>query len=113
MAKPRIQGDERHLGSVSLHKIAKASRRDLQRKMKDVGFGVEPSEGSIEQAAYPSADRMIEGPEAYQRFERTMKGVLAVPHAVIQQRIEEERRQAALNPNRPGPKPKRKTRSKG
>jgi hypothetical protein len=55
---------------------------------------------------------MIEGPEAYQRFENTMKGILAVPRAVIQQRIEEARRLAALNPNRPGPKSKRKARSK-
>ena len=55
---------------------------------------------------YPSPDRMIEGPEAYRRFEKTMKAVLAVPHAVIQQRIEEHRRQSALNPNRRGPKRK-------
>jgi len=34
--------------------------------------------------------------------------VLAVPHSVIKERVEEHRRQAANNPNRPGPKPKRK-----
>jgi len=34
--------------------------------------------------------------------------VLAVPHSVIKQRVEEHRQQAAKNPNRPGPKPKRK-----
>jgi hypothetical protein len=55
---------------------------------------------------------MIEGPKAYQRFENTMRGILAVPRTVIQERIEEERRLSALNPNRPGPKPKRKARSK-
>ena len=51
---------------------------------------------------------MIEGPEAFQRFKNAMKAVISVPHSVIQQRIEEHRRQAAKNPNRRGPKPKRK-----
>jgi len=49
---------------------------------------------------------MIEGPEAYQRFENGMKAVLAVPHAVIQERIEAHRKQAELNPNKRGPKRK-------
>jgi len=49
---------------------------------------------------------MIEGPEAFERFNRTMKAVLAVPHSVIKQRIEEDRKQSALNPNRRGPKRK-------
>jgi hypothetical protein len=51
---------------------------------------------------------MHEGPEAYQRFKTAMKAVLAVPHSVIQARIEEHRRQAAKNPNKRGPKPKGK-----
>jgi hypothetical protein len=51
---------------------------------------------------------MVEGPEAWKRFENAMKKVLAAPHAVIQQRIEEHRKAAAQNPNRRGPKPKRK-----
>jgi hypothetical protein len=49
---------------------------------------------------------MIEGPEAFQRFRDAAKAVLAVPHAVVQKRIEERREQAAKNPNRRGPKRK-------
>jgi hypothetical protein len=45
----------------------------------------------------------------YERFTALVDRVLAVPHSVIKQRIEEHRQQAALNPNRPGPKPKRKS----
>jgi hypothetical protein len=37
-----------------------------------------------------------------------MKKVIAVPHAEIQRRIEAERQRSAANPNRRGPKPKRK-----
>jgi hypothetical protein len=53
----------------------------------------------------PNAE-MIEGPEAYTRFRNVMKSVLAVPHSVIQKRIEEQRRQSALNPSSTGPKRK-------
>jgi hypothetical protein len=49
---------------------------------------------------------MVEGPQAWKRFEGVMKGVLAVPHSVIQKRIKEQRREAANNPNRRGPKRK-------
>ncbi len=49
---------------------------------------------------------MIEGPEAFKRFDTAMKGIIAVPHSEIQKRIEEYRKQAAKNPNRRGPKPK-------
>jgi hypothetical protein len=48
----------------------------------------------------------IEGPEAWKRFNKTMKAVIAVPHSEIQKRIEEHRRQAALNPRKRGPKRK-------
>jgi hypothetical protein len=52
----------------------------------------------------------VEGPEAWRRFQTAMKKVVAVPHAEIQRRIEEHREQAAKNPNRRGPKPKRTAR---
>ena len=49
---------------------------------------------------------MIEGKEAWTRFEKTMKAVIAVPHAEIQRRIQEHKEKAALNPNKRGPKPR-------
>ena len=49
---------------------------------------------------------MIEGPEAYTRFENAMRAVLAVPHAVVQRKIEEHRERAARNPKKRGPKRK-------
>jgi hypothetical protein len=49
----------------------------------------------------------VEGKEAWARFEGAMKKVLAVPHSEIQRRIEEHRKEAAKNPNKRGPKPKR------
>ncbi|HEX4231067.1 MAG TPA: hypothetical protein VHZ07_20490 [Bryobacteraceae bacterium] len=55
---------------------------------------------------------MIEGHEAWTRFENAMKKVIAVPHGVVQKRIEEHRKESALNPNRRGPKPKRKPASR-
>jgi hypothetical protein len=54
------------------------------------------------------ATEMVEGPEAFTRFEKTMKRVLSVPHSEIKRRIEEHRKEAALNPNKRGPKPGRK-----
>jgi hypothetical protein len=44
----------------------------------------------------------------YEPFTSLVDQVLAVPHSVIKERVEEHRRRAALNPNRPDPKPKRK-----
>jgi ribose 1,5-bisphosphokinase PhnN len=49
-----------------------------------------------------------EGPEAFTRFQEAMRTALSVPHAVIQRRIEEQRRESAHNPNRRGPKRKAK-----
>lgn len=55
----------------------------------------------------------IEGPEAAGRFQKAMKGILAVPHAEIQKRIEEHRQEAAHNPHKRGPKPKKRGASRG
>jgi hypothetical protein len=51
----------------------------------------------------------VEGPEAWTRFQNAMKKVVAVPHAEIQRRVEEHRSEAAKNPNKRGPKPKKRT----
>ncbi len=45
----------------------------------------------------------------YDRFTALVDRVIAVPHSVIKQRVEEHRKQAAQNPHRRGPKPKQKT----
>jgi hypothetical protein len=55
---------------------------------------------------------MIEGTEAFTRFENAMRAVVAVPHSEIKQRIESHRKESALNPNRRGPKPKKKRASR-
>jgi hypothetical protein len=44
---------------------------------------------------------MVEGPEAWKRFEGGMKTILAVPRSEPQKRIK-DRQEAANNPNRRG-----------
>jgi hypothetical protein len=44
----------------------------------------------------------------YDAFTSLVDRVIAVPHAVIKQRVEEHRKQNANNPSKPGPKSKRK-----
>jgi hypothetical protein len=51
---------------------------------------------------------MIEGTEAFENFKNVMKQVLSVPHDEVQKRIEEHRKEAAANPNRRGPKTKKR-----
>jgi hypothetical protein len=46
--------------------------------------------------------------EEYERFTAYVDRVLAVPHSVIKQRVEEERKVSAMKTVRPGPKPKKK-----
>ncbi len=52
-------------------------------------------------------NEMIEGPEAWKRFQDGMKKVLSVPSSEIKKRIEEHRKEVDANPNRRGPKRKR------
>ena len=51
---------------------------------------------------------MIEGIEAFSRFTAAMRKIVSVPRREIQRRLEAERKASADNPNRPGPKPKKK-----
>ncbi len=44
----------------------------------------------------------------FNAFTNLVDRVLAVPHSVIKQRVEEHREQNALNPSKPGPKPKKR-----
>ena len=50
----------------------------------------------------------VKHPSEYEAFTNLVDRVLAVPHSVIKQRIEEHRKKTALNPSKPGPKSKRK-----
>jgi hypothetical protein len=51
---------------------------------------------------------VVKQSQEFDAFTSLVDRVLAVPHSVIAKRVEEHRKQAALNPNRPGPKPKQK-----
>jgi hypothetical protein len=44
----------------------------------------------------------------FDAFTNVVDRVLSVPHSVIKQRVEAERKLIAANPKRPGPKTKRK-----
>lgn len=44
----------------------------------------------------------------YNRFKALLNHIMAVPHTEIVRREAEYKRQSDLNPNKPGPKPKRK-----
>jgi len=51
---------------------------------------------------------MVEGPEAWDRFEDAMKGVLAIPHSEVKKITKERRREVANDPIRRGPRRKSK-----
>jgi hypothetical protein len=61
------------------------------------------------EAMKPRTLEMIEGPEAYKRFEGTLRRLLSVPKTEILRREVEYKKKAALNPNKRGPKPKAKS----
>jgi hypothetical protein len=49
----------------------------------------------------------VEGPEAFRRFDATMRTLLSVPHATLARRERAYRKKVAANPRRRGPKRKR------
>lgn len=55
-----------------------------------------------------SLPEIVEGSEAFARFDATMKAILSVPHSELVCREREYRERSLQNPNRRGPKPKRK-----
>jgi hypothetical protein len=69
-------------------------------------YNLRQFDGTAHNRTMKKQSEMIEGPEAWKRFEGAMKAVLAVPHAEIQRRIAEHRKASASNPNRRGPKRK-------
>lgn len=53
------------------------------------------------------ATEMHEGPEAFRRFDATVKALLSVPRSELLKREAEYKKKAALNPRKRGPKSKR------
>jgi hypothetical protein len=49
----------------------------------------------------------------YEAFTNLVDRVLAVPHSEIQKRVEAHRKKAAKNPNRRGPKSKKRRKARG
>lgn len=52
-------------------------------------------------------------PSEYDAFKDLLNRLMAVPHSEIVKREAEYKAQSALNPHKPGPKPKRKRASRG
>lgn len=50
----------------------------------------------------------VEGPEAFRRFDEGMKQILSVPRSTLVRRERAYKKKSLKNPNRTGPKPKRK-----
>ena len=49
----------------------------------------------------------------YKAFTKLVDSLLSVPRSVIQERVQAHRKVASQNPNRPGPKPKRRSVKRG
>ena len=54
----------------------------------------------MDNEAMKNRTELVEGPEAWKRFEGVMKNVLVVTHSEIQRRIKEQSKKAAGNPKR-------------
>jgi hypothetical protein len=52
--------------------------------------------------------REAETPSEYEAFKGLLTRIMAVPHSEIVKREAKYKKQSELNPNKPGPKPKRK-----
>ncbi len=52
---------------------------------------------------------LVEGPEAFTRFDGLISKLMAVPHAELMRREAEYKKQAERNPRKRGPKRKAKT----
>jgi len=50
----------------------------------------------------------IEGPEAFRRFDESVRQILSVPHSTLVQRERAYKKKSLANPRRRGPKPKAK-----
>lgn len=61
-----------------------------------------------ENEAMKPATNMQEGAEARARFDESLRRILTVSKSEMQSREAEYRKQSEANPNRPGPKKKRK-----
>lgn len=59
-----------------------------------------------------SSPEMIEGREAAERFDAALSHLMTVSRTEYLQREEEYQKAARHNPNRPGPKPKRKRKTR-
>jgi hypothetical protein len=49
-----------------------------------------------------------EGPEAYRRFDESVRQILSVPHSTLVRRERAYKKKSLANPKRRGPKPKAK-----
>lgn len=52
---------------------------------------------------------MIEGPEAFKRFDEGVRQILSVPRSTLDRRERAYQKKSAANPNKRGPKPKVKS----
>ena len=65
--------------------------------------------GCIIPAVKPATREMVEGTEAFTRFDTAIKSLLSVPRSELQRREAEYKAKAALNPRKRGPRPKQKS----